>query len=80
MAARKIAITLDPQLLREVDDLVEQRRFASRSQAIHVAVKEKLDRLSRRRLAEECAKLDPKAEQALAEEGIAPEADAWPEY
>jgi hypothetical protein len=32
------------------------------------------------RLARECAKLDPKSEQALAEEGISAEVGAWPEY
>jgi hypothetical protein len=34
----------------------------------------------RTRLAEECAKLDPIAEQAMAEEGLSEELDRWPEY
>ena len=77
MARRKISITLDPETFRELDSLVRQRRFASRSQAIRVAVREKLYRLNRRRLADECAKLDPKEEQALADERLAGEADSW---
>jgi hypothetical protein len=32
------------------------------------------------RLAEACARLDPDEEQALAEEGIAADFAAWPEY
>ena len=34
------------------------------------AVREKLARVDRSRLARECAKLDPKFERALAEEGL----------
>lgn len=38
-------------------------------------------RLSRvDRLAEECAKLDPADERAMAEEGLAADAAEWPEY
>jgi hypothetical protein len=36
--------------------------------------------MDRGRLARECAKLDPKFEQALAEEGIGSEMAQWPEY
>ena len=41
---------------------------------------EKLDRLRRGRLARESAKLDPKEEKALAEEGLGAELETWPEY
>jgi len=34
-------------------------------------VQEKLDRLARTRLARECTKFDPKAEQAIADEDLA---------
>ena len=44
--------------------------FASRSAAIEQALAEKLTKVDRRRLARECAKLDPKAERKLAEEGL----------
>jgi hypothetical protein len=36
--------------------------------------------MGRTRLAAECAKLDPKFEKALAEEGWGREIDSWPEY
>jgi hypothetical protein len=31
-------------------------------------------------LARECAKLDPKEERALADEGLSADRDSWPEY
>jgi Arc/MetJ-type ribon-helix-helix transcriptional regulator len=80
MARSKIAISLDERALEEVDRLVRQGVFASRSQAIEAAVEEKLERMQRTRLALECAKLDPAFEQALAEEGISRDLASWPEY
>jgi metal-responsive CopG/Arc/MetJ family transcriptional regulator len=80
MPKAKIAITLEAELLREVDALVRQRRFANRSQAVEMAVRSTLDRLQRTRLAEACNQLDPDEERALAEEGIAGELAEWPEY
>ena len=47
--------------------------FPSRSQAIEVAVQEKLARLDQGRLARECVRLDPDFEKALAEVGFAEE-------
>ncbi len=41
---------------------------------------EKLLRIERSRLAQECAKLDPAFEKALAEEGLSEELKEWPEY
>jgi len=80
MSTRKVAITIDRQLLGRVDDLVSQKAFASRSGAIQKAIEEKLARLDRSRLACECAKLDPKAEQAQADEGLRLDLAKWPEY
>jgi hypothetical protein len=37
-------------------------------------------KLDRRRLAEQCAKLQPSEEQALAEEGFTKDLSEWPEY
>ena len=76
----KIAITLDRETLGRVDSLVARKVFPNRSRAIETAVAEKLGRLERRRLAAECSKLDPKFEKALADEGLAPELERWPEY
>jgi metal-responsive CopG/Arc/MetJ family transcriptional regulator len=78
MARSKIAITVDEELLREVDRWVKERRYPSRSRAIRAAIEEKLIRQRRRQLAEEVSKLDPAEEQALAEEGVGDE--TWPTY
>ena len=80
MAASKVAVSMDTCLLTELDQLVARQVFANRSQAVQAAVREKLARMKRRRLAEECAKLDPKVEKSLAEEGMAGELAQWPEY
>jgi metal-responsive CopG/Arc/MetJ family transcriptional regulator len=66
----KIAITLDEGTLGAIDRLVVELRFPNRSQAIQEAVDEKLSRLSRNRLAQECGNLDRGFERALAEEGM----------
>ena len=80
MAKSKVAISLDVRILEKLDRLVEAAVFPSRSQAIQVAVEEKLARLERSRLARECAKLDPTFEKTLAEEGLSEELAEWPEY
>ncbi len=80
MSTAKVAITIDRETLRRLDRLVKSRRFANRSRAIQEAVSEKLARMERSRLAEECAKLDRKAEQAMAEEGMPQDMEQWPEY
>lgn len=80
MAKLKVAVTLDAELLDQVDILIRERRFPNRSQAIESALAEKLERLSRSRLARECAKLDPTEERRLADEGITEDAKSWPAY
>jgi metal-responsive CopG/Arc/MetJ family transcriptional regulator len=80
MPKTKLAVTLDAELVGELDHLVAERRFPNRSQAIEEAVAEKIQRISKGRLARECAKLDPKEERGLAEEGLAGSRDTWPEY
>ncbi len=80
MPRSKIAISLDESTLERLDQLVEKATFPNRSQAIQEAVDEKLARLERSRLAQECAKLDPAFEKSLAEEGLSVDASEWPEY
>ncbi len=80
MAASKIAITIDDKVLKQIDNLVKSKYFPNRSKAIQDAVAEKLARLERSRLAQECAKLDPDFEHSLAEEGFSVEIKEWPEY
>ncbi len=74
MTTTKVAVTLDSELLAKLDELVDQHVFPNRSKAIQEALQDKLARLQRRRLAIECAKLDPREERALAEEGRPPQA------
>ena len=80
MTASKIAITIEDNLLKRLDNLVKSRAFPNRSRAIQEAVKEKLTRIDKTRLSRECSKLDPKYEQTLAEEGFSTELEQWPEY
>ena len=70
MAREKVAITLDESTLDRLDKLVRKRVFPNRSQAIEEAVAEKLSRLEKGCLAQECAKLDPASEKALAEDAL----------
>ena len=80
MGVAKVTISIEEQLLTRVDRLVRSRRFANRSQAIQEAIEDKLRRLNRTRLAEECSKLDPSLERSLAEEGVKLDLEEWPEY
>jgi len=80
MGRSKVAISLDESTLNRLDKLVRKQVFPNRSQAIQEAVAEKLARLERSRLAQECAKLDPVFEKALAEEGLSEDLAEWPEY
>ena len=80
MGASKIAITLDNNMVKKLDMLVKSNIFPNRSKAIQEAVVEKLMRMEKSRLAQECAKLDPDFEQSLAEEGFTSELEEWPEY
>jgi metal-responsive CopG/Arc/MetJ family transcriptional regulator len=80
MPKTKVAITLEVSTLNGLDRLVRAAVYPNRSRAIEAAVVEKLSRHEHRRLSEECAKLEPAEERALAEEGLAADNDAWPEY
>jgi metal-responsive CopG/Arc/MetJ family transcriptional regulator len=80
MRSAKIAVTIDQGLLSRLDKLVKEQRFPNRSRAVQEALRDKLDRMERSRLARECAKLDPAFEQQLADEGLAEDFTQWPEY
>ena len=80
MTMSKVAISIERATLEQLDELVKSKVFPSRSRAIQEAVEEKLSRLRGTRLAEECAKLEPEAEQSLAEEALSDELRQWPEY
>jgi metal-responsive CopG/Arc/MetJ family transcriptional regulator len=70
MPTTKVAISLDSKLLVQLDRLVAERVFPNRSQAVQDAIRDKLDRLAKTRLARECAKLDAQAERQLADENL----------
>jgi metal-responsive CopG/Arc/MetJ family transcriptional regulator len=80
MPAAKVAITIEEQLLKRIDRLVAQRKFPNRSRAIQEAVRDKLERLERGRLARECVKLTKSAERKMADEGLAEDLEEWPEF
>ncbi len=80
MNVAKVTISIDPNLLASIDQLVQSKVFANRSQVVQVAVQEKILDLNKTRLHRECLKLDPLEEQALADEGLATELTLWPEY
>lgn len=80
MAKSKIAITIDEEIVGRIDTLIRQRTYPNRSQAIEDAVRDKLTRLERSRLATEVSKLDPAFERSLAEEGLSQDRAEWPEY
>jgi len=80
MSTAKIGISIDHRLLERIDVLVKGKIFPNRSKAIQDAVKEKIDKLDKIRLARECAKLDPAIEQIIADEGLAKDMESWPEY
>jgi metal-responsive CopG/Arc/MetJ family transcriptional regulator len=80
MPKTKVALTIESRLLEQVDELVERKRFRNRSQAVETALADKLQRLARTRLARESAKLNPREEKRLADEGLIDALESWPEY
>ena len=80
MAKAKIAITVDENVLANVDSLVRAGRYPNRSRAFEAAAEAELVRVKRTRLAQACLKVDAAEERTLAEEGLAADAAAWPEY
>jgi Arc/MetJ-type ribon-helix-helix transcriptional regulator len=80
MAVAKIAITLEKSTLSRLDQLVRGKKYPSRSRVIQEALEEKIIKLERNRLGDECDKLDPAEEIRFAEEGFTLEKDSWPEY
>ncbi len=75
----RLEITIDEKVLADIDRFVRNGTCTSRSQVFQVAIKERLARMSRSRLARESAKLDKAEEQALANECYLADVAA-PEY
>lgn len=80
MNAAKIAISIEPDLLKRVDALMRQKLFRSRSEIFQIAVSERIERLDEDALSRECAKLDPSEEQAFADIGLSTDLSEWPAY
>lgn len=80
MSTAKIAITLEKDFLKEIDRWVSEGRYPSRSKVIQETLKEKITNWRRKRLIEEVSKLNPKEEQAMAEEAISSGNEIWDEY
>jgi Arc/MetJ-type ribon-helix-helix transcriptional regulator len=80
MSVAKVTVSIESDLVKQVDRLVKERVFVNRSQAVQSAIGEKLARLEKNRLARECSKLDKEEEQAFADLGLSSEVDEWPEY
>ncbi len=80
MTAAKIAISIDPSVLKRIDSLVEAKQFRSRSEVFQTAVAEQLLRFDDDLLAAECAKLNLNEEQAMADFGLSTDLTEWPAY
>lgn len=80
MSVAKITVSIEQKIVHRLDGLVRKGLFPNRSKAIQAALENQLSRLDRSRLALECAKLNPKHERVLAEEGMSHEVEQWPEY
>lgn len=79
MAKAKIAITLEEDLVKEIDRWVSEGQYPNRSKAIQEILKGKITNWRRKRLVEEVSKLNPKEEQAMAEEAISSGNETWDE-
>ena len=77
MSKAKIAITIEQDLLREVDRWVQSGEYPSRSRALEASIERlRADRTRHRSLLAELAQLDPDEERRLADEWL-PEEINW---
>ena len=75
---QKIAVTLDQRTVADLDRWVKEGRYPNRSRALQSAVNVLSELEKRTRLVRELAKIDPKEEKQLAEQGLCH--GARPEY
>jgi len=80
MPAAKIAITVDAEMVKQMDRLVREGKYKSRSGVIQEALQEKLNAKKRKRLSDEASKLNPKEERKFADYFLAQEREEWDEY
>lgn len=80
MAKTKVAVSIDRQLMGDIDGWVASGEFASRSSAVEEALRRlQAERAGSRSLLRELARLDRDEEQALADERLSAE-PPWPAY
>ena len=65
MSLVKVVISVEANQLKKIDFYAKQHGFKNRSEVFQFVLTDRLKRLSRSRLARECAKLDIPEEQAL---------------
>lgn len=75
---QKIAVTLDQRTVADLDRWVREGKYPNRSRALQSAVNLLSEREKRTRLARELAKIDPREEKEMAEQGLGDR--SWPEY
>jgi Arc/MetJ-type ribon-helix-helix transcriptional regulator len=75
---QKIAVTLDRELVADLDRWVRQGKYPNRSRALQSAVRLLAEREKRTCLSRELDLLNPSEEKKLADEGLAD--SSWPEY
>ena len=80
MAMAKVAVTIDQDLLREVDRWVTDGQFPNRSRAFQEGLQRlRQERTQRSRLLHELSRLDPEEERAMADEALVGDQE-WPRY
>ena len=76
MPTAKVAVTIDTDLLQEVDRWVRSGEFPSRSRVVQAALDQLRGQRARRKsLVAELAKLDPVEERRMADEWLPGEID-----
>ncbi len=80
MPKEKIAVTIDAEILKELDLMVKEKDIASRSKAIEEAVAQRIECWRKRRLFEELRKLESEAEMKESESGFEAVNEAWQKY
>ena len=80
MSTAKIAVSIDEKQLKKIDFYVKKHIFKSRSQAFQISISQTLEHLEHDRLTKECAKLDARFEQEMADTGLDEDLESWPKY
>ncbi|HAA84994.1 MAG TPA: CopG family transcriptional regulator [Kosmotogaceae bacterium] len=80
MPKDKVAITIEKDILRELDLMVKEKNIPSRSKAIEDAISQLIENWRKNRLYEQLRNLDVEAEKAEAEESVDAVNEAWQKY